>query len=50
MPFDDWDDIPIMQRYIMLTQGIVYLKHLVDIGGIVAKDCGDGILLYESVR
>ena len=50
VPFDDWEDIPIMQRYIMLTQGIVYLKHLVDTGGIVAKDCGDGILLYESVR
>ena len=23
---------------------------IVDTGGIVAKDCGDGILLYESVR
>ena len=39
-----------MQRYIMLTQGVVYLNHLVDAGRIVAKDYGDGILLYESAR
>ena len=50
VPFDDWDDVPIMQRYIMLTQGVVYLNHLVDTGRIVAKDYGDGILLYESAR
>lgn len=37
VPFDDWEDIPIMQRYIMLTQGIVYLKHLVADGSIKAK-------------
>ena len=41
---------PIMQRYIMLTQGIVYLKHLVADGSIKAKTYGDGIQLYESVR
>ena len=50
VPFDDWEDIPIMQRYIMLTQGIVYLKHLVADGSIKAKTYGDGIQLYESVR
>lgn len=50
VPFDDWDDIPIMQRHIMLTQGIVYLNHLVSTGRITAKDYGDGILLYESAE
>ena len=50
VPFDDWEDIPIMQRYIMLTQGIVYLKHLVADGSIKVKTYGDGIQLYESVR
>ena len=50
VPFDDWEDIPIMQRYIMLTQGIVYLKHLVAGGSIKAKTYGDGIQLYESAR
>ena len=50
VPFDDWEDIPIMQRYIMLTQGIVYLKHLVADGSIKAKTYGDGIQLYESAK
>lgn len=50
MPFDEWDDIPIMQRWCILTQGIVYLNHLVATGGIAAKDYGDGVLLYESAR
>ena len=50
VPFDDWEDIPIMQRYIMLTQGIVYLKHLVADGSIAAKTYGDGIQLYESAK
>ena len=39
-----------MQRYIMLTQAIVYLKHLVADGSIKVKTYGDGIQLYESVR
>ena len=34
----------------MLTQGIVYLKHLVAGGSIKAKTYGDGIQLYESAR
>lgn len=50
VPFDEWDDIPIMQRWCILTQGIVYLNHLVATGRIVAKDYGDGILLYESAK
>lgn len=50
VPFDEWDDIPIMQRWCILTQGIVYLNHLVATGRIAAKDYGDGVLLYESVQ
>ena len=50
VPFDEWDDIPIMQRWCILTQGIVYLNHLVATGGIAAKDYGDGVLLYESTQ
>lgn len=50
VPFDEWDDIPIMQRWCILTQGIVYLNHLVATDRIAAKDYGDGVLLYESVR
>ena len=50
VPFDDWDDIPIMQRYIMLTQGVVYLNHLVDAGRITARDYGDGVILYEPAQ
>ncbi|WP_417751060.1 MBL fold metallo-hydrolase [Senegalimassilia faecalis] len=50
VPFDEWDDIPIMQRWCILTQGIVYLNHLVATGGIAAKNYGDGVLLYESTQ
>ena len=50
VPFDDWDAIPLMQRWCILTQGIAYLNHLVATGGIAAKDYGDGVLLYESAR
>lgn len=50
VPFDEWDDIPIMQRWCILTQGIVYLNHLVATDRIAAKDYGDGVLLYESVQ
>ena len=50
VPFDEWDDIPIMQRWCILTQRIVYLNHLVATGGIAAKNYGDGVLLYESTQ
>ena len=50
VPFDEWDDIPIMQRWCILTQGIVYLNHLVATDRIAAKDYGDGVLLYESTQ
>ena len=50
VPFDDWEEISFLQRWCIVTQGIVYLNHLVAAGSISASRCGDGVLLYEVAK
>ncbi len=49
VPFDDWEDISFLQRWCIVTEGIVYLNHLMGRGVVATDSTGDGILRYRTV-
>ena len=49
VPHDSWDDISLMQRWCIVTEGIVYLKHLIARGVVAADFDSDGILRYRAL-
>ena len=49
VPHERWEDISFMQRWCIVTEGIVYLKHLESRGLIAALPDGDGLRRYRTV-
>lgn len=49
VPHERWEDISFMQRWCIVTEGIVYLKHLESRGLIAALEGGDGLRRYRTV-
>lgn len=48
VPFDTWDDIPVLQRSVILGEGFAVLDYLVDRGGIVREVDARGKRFYSA--
>lgn len=49
IPYDTWDDIPIIQRWIIVSETAAHLDHLVETGQ-VRREVHGGLNRYEPVR
>ncbi len=49
VPHESWEDISFMQRWCIVTEGIVYLKHLESRGLIAPLVAKDGLRRYRTV-
>ncbi len=47
VPFGSWEEIPVIQRSIIITQGLVMLEHLKQQGSIECSKDGDGISCFR---
>ena len=48
VPYDNWEDIPVMQRWCILEEGIVFLDYLVNRGSIIREEDESGLYRYYA--